>query len=951
MPRPDANVLTSRLLGCSVLAAIGACTPIAVAGSPDGIDLTLTPTPPSVTLQWSGGVPTYRVYRSTAASGVVAAANAVGDTSANVYVDVPPSGRIHFYVVAADCPGQEVSCGSTCVDPSNDAQNCGACWVACGAGASCVAGACTCSGACANQPPLADAGADPSLLVDVDTDGAEIVRLDGSASADPDGTVVRYEWREATSVLAGGPATAAQVYLAVGTHPLTLTVTDDQGATDVDEVVVRIAPGSGLEHPKLILRGSSFPAMRDRAATEPWSSMMTDAIAASDAGYVPGGDNSEIARNLTRFSSASALAYVLDGAHARLYAGRARDAILDHVDELSFGYDWGSVVPPAQALFNLTLALDVVYNHLTPAELAACESKMQEKVNQVWTGDWSSAGFGAIGTWDVYTGARTTPDDAYYDSLMSGLSLDGVFNGGKCYAWARWNGASRYVKNMYMDVLEFTGVDRRYYDHPRIIGLYEWLYGHSEAVFGGPISFGDCAIQPERGGAYDEPPLYRAEKFGRTAAQYAAVGLPAEIRGNLLSYVVPDGPLPPAVYATSKIYPDGGGFFLEAVSTPADRPAAMGGILWNTRGEEGHSHYDVNAVALAGYNEYLLVNSGYAGWGSGAAGYSWSWIHDDERSGNTVRTSSRHASKAGGGIVEGFTDTLFDYASGDDGPALPDDVHLRNLVFVHSDGSSRAYFVLFDEVYADSGERILMNLHPNTLATTGIQTLVSQTEYTATIDAVALAPGRVKLTLFFATPPSVVRQLNGGVATWSALDGGFEGKYLESEYTAPSGGEKRVVTVLFPHDVDHAKAAMSRLSVAGSSGARIDHGSGITDLAFESAGTAPLTYGGDTFTGRALLSRTGADGSSVFYFVRKGTSFSTSNGPPSGFRSVGIVSVYMRGTMGRIVSPGTTVRFTHPQVSGVKIDGEAVGNLASGPDWVEIEVPIGTHGVELRIGD
>jgi hypothetical protein len=301
-------------------------------------------------------------------------------------------------------------------------------------------------------------------------------------------------------------------------------------------------------------------------------------------------------------------------------------------------------------------------------------------------------------------------------------------------------------------------------------------------------------------------------------------------------------------------------------------------------------------------------------------------------------------------VVEGFTDTLFDYASGDDGPALPDDVHLRNLVFVHSDGSSRAYFVLFDEVYADSGERILMNLHPNTLATTGIQTLVSQTEYTATIDAVALAPNRAKLTLFYATPPSVVRHLNGGVATWSAPNGGFEGKYLESEYTAPANGEKRVVTVLFPHDVDHAKATMTRLSVSGFSGALIDHGSGVTDQAFESTGAGPLTYGGNTFTGRALLCRKGSNGATVFYFVRKGTSFSTTNGPPVGFSSVAGVSVYMRGTRGRIVSPGATVRFTHPQVTGVKIDGATVGNSASGTNWVEVYVPSGTHGVELLIG-
>ena len=373
----------------------------------------------------------------------------------------------------------------------------------------------------------------------------------------------------------------------------------------------------------------------------------------------------------------------------------------------------------------------------------------------------------------------------------------------------------------------------------------------------------------------------------------------------------------------------------------------MGGALWNTRSYEGHSHYEVNAIALAGYNEYLLVNSGYAGWGIGPPGYSWSWIHDDERSGNTLRTSSRHATKAGGGVVEGFAGTLFDYVSGDDGPALSDDVHLRNFVLVHADGPSPAYFVLFDEVSADSGERILMNLHPNTLASTGIRTDVTGTEYEATIDAVARVPGQVKLTLFYATPPSVVRHLNGGIAAWEAPGGGFEGKYLESEYLAPASGQKNLVTILFPHDLQHDKAVMTRLTVAGSSGAMIDHGGGVIDTALESSGAAPLTHDGNTFTGKALLCRKDGNGDNVFYFVRKGRSFTTTSSPPVGFSSNADVSLYMRGNEGRIVSPGTRVRFVYPRVSGIRLDGSWVSPDDSGPDWIEVDVPSGTHRVEL----
>ena len=708
------------------------------------------------------------------------------------------------------------------------------------------------------------------------------------------------------------------------------------------------APTLAFSHPRLIVTESAYPALRARAATEPWASMKADAIATSKAGYVPASDNVDIALNLTRYSSASALASILDESNARVYATRVRDAILNHLDDLVFGTEWETVVPPAHALFNLTLALDVVYKNLTPDEIAACEAAIQSRIDDVWTGDWSSAGLSAIGTWDLYRGARAGPDNAYYDSLMSELSRDGVPYAGRCYGWARFAGGGRYVKNMYMDVLESMGLDHRYYGNARIEGLYEWLYGPSDAAFGGPIPFGDCAIQTEREETFDEPPLYRAGKFGSRAGQYAASHLPKRITGNLLSYVIPDGPLPPASAAPSSIFPDGGGFFREARSTRSARKRAMGGVLWNARGTEGHSHYDVNAIALAGYNEYLLVNSGYAGWEESIPGYSWAWIHDDERSGNTLRTSSRHVSKAGGGVVEGFTDTLFDYASGDSGPALPDDVHLRNFVFVHSDGSIPAYVVLFDEVYADGGEKIFADFHPNTLAATGIQTVAEGTEYKAKIDGIAVSPNRTKLTLFFATPPDTVRKLNGGIATWSAPGGGFEGKYLESEYTAPADGEKRIVTVLFPSDRSHGKAGMARLLVDGFSGARISQGGGVVDYAFESLGEAPLTHEGITFTGKALLCRKGSNGGTVFYFVRNGTSFSTTEGAPAGFSASSLVTVYLRGASGHIVSPGTRVRFSYPGISGVELDGAAANVTGSGANWIEVDVPEGTHRIDLE---
>ena len=91
----------------------------------------------------------------------------------------------------------------------------------------------------AQQAPVADAGPDQTIL-DSDSSGFEIVTLDGCASQDLDGTIIRYEWSEGDEVLAEGTEPMAEVELPVGTHIVTLTVTDDDGARGCDEVIIRV---------------------------------------------------------------------------------------------------------------------------------------------------------------------------------------------------------------------------------------------------------------------------------------------------------------------------------------------------------------------------------------------------------------------------------------------------------------------------------------------------------------------------------------------------------------------------------------------------------------------------------------------------------------------------------------------------------------------------------------
>lgn len=92
-----------------------------------------------------------------------------------------------------------------------------------------------------NVPPTANAGSDQTLT-DTDNSGLEQVQLNGSASSDPDGSIASYAWKEGSVILSTSPI--ASVNLAVGTHTIDLTVTDDKGAQGTDSTTITVAAGT-----------------------------------------------------------------------------------------------------------------------------------------------------------------------------------------------------------------------------------------------------------------------------------------------------------------------------------------------------------------------------------------------------------------------------------------------------------------------------------------------------------------------------------------------------------------------------------------------------------------------------------------------------------------------------------------------------------------------------------
>ncbi|MEA3282005.1 MAG: PKD domain-containing protein [Euryarchaeota archaeon] len=80
------------------------------------------------------------------------------------------------------------------------------------------------------KPPIADAGFDQAVLV------GTTVMLDASGSTDPDGEIVKYEWLEDSYVL--NESMAFEHIFRKGVHHITLVVTDNDGASGMDDVMV-----------------------------------------------------------------------------------------------------------------------------------------------------------------------------------------------------------------------------------------------------------------------------------------------------------------------------------------------------------------------------------------------------------------------------------------------------------------------------------------------------------------------------------------------------------------------------------------------------------------------------------------------------------------------------------------------------------------------------------------
>lgn len=128
-----------------------------------------------------------------------------------------------------------------------------------------------------NKKPVANAGDDRVIQLPIDH-----AQLDGRSSTDEDGTITSYSWTKisgpAGSTIHPSDSVVATVgNLKEGAYTISLTVTDDDGATDSDTLKITVLPVPVVPNKPPVARAGN-----DRVIQLPMDSVLLDGAASSD---------------------------------------------------------------------------------------------------------------------------------------------------------------------------------------------------------------------------------------------------------------------------------------------------------------------------------------------------------------------------------------------------------------------------------------------------------------------------------------------------------------------------------------------------------------------------------------------------------------------------------------------------------------------------------------------
>ena len=678
---------------------------------------------------------------------------------------------------------------------------------------------------------------------------------------------------------------------------------------------------------------------------------------------------------------ANALAYILDPENKATYIANIQDKFETRIKTMTIGNGAATSSVPSHELFFALLALDVIQSDLDAAELSTYEGLLQEKIFKLVLGKWDPHAWAMRMLWYKYVGDEDN-FQAAKEEWEIGLSEhympnDGVSPAGNGYCVQRWNSIERSAKNTTGNIMAYMGYDN-YYTNPGIIGLKEYMYGYAVAPFGRILLYGDSR-NTQAQETWDiagrntilSPHIVSAARFSPEAYKYAMWVLregagvtKGKLKGYLSNYIIMAGSAAkndPITFNTDDAELAPSRTFENYAVLVEDKQSteALFLSMLNLKGNtEYHTHYETNALAMAGYGEILMRNAGYDGPNNDATvdgvTATFDFMHSNSKAANTLTIGGkRHTVKTGGGIVEGLVGTDIEYARGLSADAI-DGVHHRDILFMQPTDGANGYYLVMDHVRTNNADdKVNVTWHPNA-ATLNI--IDDATEYFSEIKIEKGADGprlysnnKATLSTFLATPPSSVEVKR--TANQSRAGYAFAGDYMYVNYDAVDH-KVDLLTVLFPGDKTHSVGDMSRIEAGTYSGAEIVQGD-VHDIALVSDGAAAASYNGFNFQGEDIICRKFSD-RIVSYFV-KGTCFNGGHNIPCGFKSDESLVLFMKtpddeGTVlsGKITTKGTMVTFYHAGIKAVTLDGVKAKVITSDDNWLKVFVPAGTFEVKIH---
>ncbi|NLE39073.1 MAG: hypothetical protein GX621_13710, partial [Pirellulaceae bacterium] len=168
--------------------------------------------------------------------------------------------------------------------------------------------------------------------------------------------------------------------------------------------------GSASANPFMIVSESEYPAMRELASDGRWRVMKTDAINyMNNYSYNPTASLSARVDRVSGLAGSGALAYILDPDNASYYVAKIKAALdgWEGIYNDRVVNDYTTYIYGGSAFMHSVLALDVIRDELTTAELASIEYHMNNMAEFFYTTarpNWPPNAAAAFGSWATYRG-------------------------------------------------------------------------------------------------------------------------------------------------------------------------------------------------------------------------------------------------------------------------------------------------------------------------------------------------------------------------------------------------------------------------------------------------------------------------------------------------------------------------------------------------------------------